>query len=83
MNTCTTLQAILMLERSDNGNTIREMPFAEAFPKLLQQVFLPTSPEAKQKTLQLMKELAAQVRIYHFHSEPTKEAVRKAWETIN
>ena len=79
-NTSVPLQAIFLLERSDNGNTLEEVSFAEAFPFLLRQTYRPDDPEAKRKTLQLLQKMAGKVRIYRFRSEPTAEAVRMAWE---
>lgn len=79
-NTSVPLQAIFLLERSEKGNWITGMSFAEAFPQLLHQTFRPDDANAKRKTLQLLQKMAGKVRIYRFCSEPTAEAVRMAWE---
>ena len=82
-DTSVPLRAIFLLSRADDGsgNRVRKMPFAEAFPRLLHQTHLPEAPEARRRVLDLLRSLAGRVSVYDFHSEPTEEAVRLAWET--
>ena len=80
VNMAVPLQAIFLLERSEEGNQMTEISFAEAFPLLLHQTFRPDDPDAKRKTLQLLRAMAGKIRVYRFCSEPTAEAVRMAWE---
>ena len=77
------LRAIFLLSRADDGggNRVRKLPFPEAFPRLLHQTHLPDEPEARRRVLYLLRSLAGRVDVYDFHSEPTAEAVRLAWET--
>ena len=80
-NTSVPLKAIFLLERSNSGNRVEEIGFAEAFPQLLRQTYRPDDIQAKRKTLQLLQKMAGKVKIYRFRSEPTAEAVQLAWET--
>ena len=81
-NTAVPLRAILLLERSEQGNEISEMSFAEAFPFLLRQTFRPDGAELKRDTLRCLQAMAGKVKVYRFRSEPTAEAVRMAWEAV-
>ena len=79
-NTGVPLRAVFILERSDSGNSVTEMSFAEAFPLLLRQIYKPEDRDAKQRVLHLLKEMAGKVKVYRFRSEPTAEAVQTAWK---
>ena len=81
VNTSVPLRAILLLERSDDGNRMEEVGFGEAFPALLRQTFRPGSSQARRQTLSLLQAIAGKVKLYRFCSEPTVEAVQLAWET--
>lgn len=74
------LRAIFILERSESGNSVEEISFGEAFPVLLRQTYRPENMEARRKTLHLIQELAGKVKVFRFYSEPTRKAVRMAWE---
>ena len=74
------LQAILCLERSEE-NSMDELRPAEAFRSLLPQIYRPEDPEAARRMLSMLSRLTEQVKVYHFRSTPTQEAVRLAWET--
>lgn len=80
-NTSVPLRAILLLERSDDGNRVEEMGFGNGFPALLRQTYRPGDGAAKRQTLSLLQAMAGKVKLYRFCSEPTAEAVRLAWET--
>lgn len=77
------LRAVFLLERAneEEKTTIEEISIGKAFPTLLQQTYRPDDPEAMRKTIQLLKSMEGRVRFYHFHSTPTPEAVRLAYET--
>lgn len=79
-NTSVPLRAVFLLERSEKGNAVFRISCAEAFPRLLQQSFRPSDPDARRRTLLLLQAMAGKVGIFQFRSEPTAEAVRMAWE---
>lgn len=67
-------------KKQDDGSSVTELTFAEAFPKLLVQTFRPEEIEAKRRTLRMLNALAGKVRFFRFISAPTSQAVRMAWE---
>ena len=79
-NASVPLRAIFLLERSEGGNRIEEVSFAEAFPTLLRQTYRPDDADARRKTLRILQQMAGKVKVYRFISEPTAEAVKMAWE---
>lgn len=83
VNTGVPLQAIFILERDDEGkgNSVVELSFAESFPTLFKQTYHPFNKDAMRKTLRLIQALDGKVKIYRFHSAPTSEAIRLAYET--
>ena len=82
-NTFAPLHTIFYLERAEDGreNELRELNQAEAFPLLLSQTYLPAEGKTRQKTLQLLRTVLRNVKVYRFYSERTPEAIRLAWET--
>lgn len=77
------LRAIFLLERAGEGeqSLVEEVSLGKAFTFLLQQTYRPESPDLMRKTIQLLKSLEGKVKIYRFHSTPTDESVRLAYET--
>ena len=82
-NIAVPLRVIFMLERSDSGNSVTEMSFAEAFPMLMKQTFKPDDINAKRKAVHLLQKMAGKVKVYRFFSEPTEEAVQMAWKAAS
>ena len=82
-NTMIPLRAIFLLERAEEGekSSIEEVSLGKAFPFLLQQTHRPQDPVLMLKTLELLKLLEGKVKIYRFHSAPTEDSVRLAYET--
>ena len=80
VNTCVPLRSLLILERSDGGNTIAPMRASDAYPVLLRQTYFPVETAARLKTFSLLQRLTDNVSIFHFCSEPTAEAVLTAWQ---
>ena len=77
------IRAFFILERADEEekSTIEEISLGEAFPSLLQHTHRPNDIESMRKVIQLLKSLDNKVYFYRFHSKPTREAVRLAYET--
>ncbi len=84
VDTSVPLRAVFLLSRADQGqgNHVRKMTPAEAFPKLLYQTHLPEAAEARHRVLDLLRALAGGVEIYDLQSEPTAEGVRMAWDAV-
>ena len=59
------LKAIVLMERAEE-NHIMCIPFAKAFPTLLQQTYHPKDAAKMQKTLSLMQRLNPAVSFWHF-----------------
>ena len=72
------LRAVYLLERGENE--ISEISFADAFPALLRQTFMPRDPEERRQVLRLLTNLSGKVRIFRFRSRPDMAAVQMAWE---
>ena len=70
-----------MRASSDEENSVTEISIGKAFPFLLKQAYYPTDPDARRKTIWLLKSLEGKVKFYRFHSAPTHEAVKLAYET--
>lgn len=64
-NTMVPLNAIVLMERSDI-NQMEKISFAEAYPFLLQQTYLPDDAEKAKKTLNLLIQLYGKVQFYKF-----------------
>ena len=71
-NTMVPLNSIIFMERADK-NYIKHIPFSEAFPFLLQQVYRPEDKEKMQKVLRLMQRLDSKVSFYHFQCNNFKD----------
>ena len=72
-NAMVPLQAICFLHRGVT-NQIKEIPFREAAPLLLQQSYRAADPLMMQKTMQLVKELGDCVRFYRLYCNMEPEA---------
>lgn len=59
------LKAIVLMNRSYN-NQIREIPFREAFARLLQQTHKPNDLMKLNSTLHLLNSISSSVKFYHF-----------------
>ena len=82
-NTEAPLRAIFLLERAEEGQSsyLTELTCAQALPVLLQQTYQPQKTDSLIKTMYLLKALDGKVKIYHFRSVLTREAVRLAYKT--
>ena len=64
-NTMVPLKSIILMEHAE-GNHIKQIPFTEAFPILLQQTYRPDDTEKMRKTLRLMQRLNPTVSFWRF-----------------
>lgn len=64
-NTNVPLKAIVLMERSEE-NSIHEITFKEAFPRLLQQTHKPDDLTKLGKTLEMLRSLSPAVKFYRF-----------------
>ena len=71
-NTMVPLNAIILMERSEN-NHITQISFDEAFPTLLQQTYRPESIEKMRKTLKLLQRINSTVKFYRFQCNNFKD----------
>lgn len=71
-NTKIPLKSIVLMERSDE-NHIEQVPFAEAFPLVLQQTYRPTTEEGMRRTLRLLGRLSTSVSFWKFKCNNFKE----------
>ena len=71
-NTMVPLKSIILMERAED-NHIEQISFAEAFPKLLQQVYRPEDEEKMRKTLRLMQRLNGPVSFWRFQCNNFKD----------
>ncbi len=76
------LKAIFLLERSQS-DSIEEISFGDALPKLLKQTYLPPQTETLHNTIMLLHDSARHVKLYRFASTQTPDAIRLAYETVN
>ena len=75
------LRAIFLLERAEE-DSIEEITLGQAFPALLQQIYRPADASAMRMTIKFLQALEGKVKFYRFHSTPTREAVRLAYEAV-
>lgn len=66
------LKAIVLLERSDN-NYIEEISFSQAYPKVLEQTYIPREAEKARKALSLLLSMQGKVSFYRFHCNNYKD----------
>ena len=71
-NTSELLKSIILMERSEDNN-IERIPFTEAFPALLQQVYRPDDEEKMRLTLRLLKRLDGLVTFWRFKCNNFKD----------
>lgn len=71
-NVMVPLKAIILMERAED-NRIEPVSFAQAFPRLLQQVYRPNDAEKMRKTLQLMQRLSHAVSFWRFQCNNFKD----------
>ena len=71
-NAIVPLQSIVLMERAEE-NHMERISFAEAFPALLQQVYLPDDEEKMRKTLRLMQRLNPAVSFWRFQCNNFKD----------
>ena len=76
------LNAVLLLERSEGRNAVKEIKTAEALPTLLIQTYLPDSLEERRKVIALLGQMSKTVRYYRFRSAPTPEAIQLAYDIV-
>ena len=66
------LQGIILMQRC-NSNVIRELTFADAFPMLIQQTFLPLDSAKVKKGLEILRVLEDHVHFYYFQCNNYKD----------
>ena len=71
-NTMVPLKAIVLMFRSD-ANYIQEISFAQAYPLLLQQTYIPASRKKAIKTLKLIAQLQGKVHFFQFYFNNFKD----------
>lgn len=80
-NTSAPLKAICFLERAEK-NSICRISAAEAYPLLLQQIYLPIDGKAAVKTLALADKLTASVDLWRLRCNMEPEAARIAYQAM-
>lgn len=80
-NTSVPLKAIGFLERAEQ-NAARRLSFAEAYPKLLQQIYRPLDGEAMKKTLALIDRLSRTVDLWLLQCNMKPEAAEAAYNAM-
>ena len=73
------LEAVCLLRRGTE-NSIRQISAAEAFPRLMQQVYCPQDRDALEKTMALLRGLTKRVRFYELYCNMDPDAARVAFE---
>lgn len=81
-NTCVDLQAIIVLDRSDN-NEISEISFKQAFSPILAQSYRSTDKNYILKTVEIITQLSQNVRFYHIRCNMQDEASLLAYKYMN
>lgn len=76
------LKAVCLLGRG-RQNKINEVRIQEAYPRLIQQVFRPSSPEQMQKVLMLLDVMLHQVRLFQMECNMESAAVLTAYQGMN
>ena len=71
-NTMVPLKSIILMERAEE-NHIEQISFAQAFPRLLQQVYRPDDEDKMRKTLKLMQRLNPAVSFWRFQCNNFKD----------
>lgn len=71
-NTMVPLKAIIVMERSDN-NHIMSIPFAQVYPYLVQQTYIPKDVKRAKKALELLLELGKRVSFFKFQCNNFKD----------
>lgn len=66
------LKSIVILERAEY-NHIEEIGFAEAYPNILRQTYIPKDPQQARKTLSLLSSIYGKVRIFRFQCNNYKD----------
>ena len=72
INTMVPLKSIIIMERSDD-NSIEEISFGQAYPSLLQQVYLPDDAKKARMELDLISQLFGKVRFFKFRFNNFKD----------
>ena len=72
------LCAIFFLERAEK-TSISDLSFADAFPKIIEQSYIPLNPKLKLETMKLIHQLNNKVNFYHFNSSLDNDTVIQAW----
>lgn len=81
-NAIVPLNSIVILERSED-NHVHRISLSEAFPYLLQQVFLPEETNKKIKVLNLLKTMNEKVSFFHFKINNFKDdCITKAYDAL-
>lgn len=80
-NTSVPLKSICILERAEK-NHINEIPYAEAYPMLIQQIYRPMNTEAMMKTLHLIDRLPAYIRFWRLGCNMEPEAAEISYEAM-
>ena len=72
-----------MIERASQGEntSIIKIEKPKAFDEVLKQCYKPQNTQSLIATLSHVQKMTQTVNIYHFRSEPTRDAIRVAWET--
>lgn len=76
------LKAVCLLGRG-RQNKINEVRIQEAYPRLIQQVFRPSSPEQMQKVLMLLDVMLHQVRLFQMECNMESAAALTAYQGMN
>lgn len=80
-NTCVKLEAVCILERSEE-NHIRRVSMNEALPMLVKQTYRPLNPEALARTLILIDRLGKNVKLYRLGCNMDISAAKLSYNTM-
>lgn len=84
INSSVPLGAIMIVERkmADEKDSIVELKGKEAFPALLQQIYIPYDDISRKETMRFLNSLDQKIKIYRFRGDPTPEAIKMAYDIV-
>ena len=83
-NVSAPLASICFIERAPRpgANSVRALAPTEALDRVMRQVYLPQTPEAAARTLELVDALLAKASLYLLTADMSEDAVRTSFEAL-
>ena len=81
-NICVPVKGICILDRGKE-NKIIEINTKDALPKILNQMYRPSDPEAMVKTLYIIDKILSTVPVYHLYCNISDDAVVTSYEAMS